>query len=184
MFNNTLAELEGLLSPRDAERVIDNKPEDYHRDGGRAAEAAAGAEYTQSRVDSLLWAFRDVGYLYADLNPLGESYSERFTRLVEARESSYHRLTLEEFGLDEADLDSDFFAGGGMKRTMSLRDVLAAFRRILADPRVAGRFVFVLIHYAPRRADGSPDQRLHGLENADDFLAASQAIAIQPNTRP
>ena len=26
----------------------------------------------QSRVDSLLWAYRDVGYLYARLNPLGD----------------------------------------------------------------------------------------------------------------
>ncbi len=30
--------------------------------------------YRQSRVDSLLWAYRDVGYLYAKLNPLGGDY--------------------------------------------------------------------------------------------------------------
>lgn len=53
---------------------------------------------------------------------------------------------------------------------------LVAFRRILADPRVIGRFVFVLTHYAPRRADGTRDTHLHGLENADDFLAACRAI--------
>jgi len=126
MFNNTLADLEELIGPRDVERIIDNRPEDYHRDGGRAA----GSEYKQSRVDSLLWAYRDVGYLYADLNPLGGSYSERFTRLREAREAGYHRLTLEEFGLSDADLDAEFFAGGGMRRTMRLRDIIAAFREI------------------------------------------------------
>jgi 2-oxoglutarate dehydrogenase complex dehydrogenase (E1) component-like enzyme len=39
-------------------------------------EAVAGAPardmaYRQSRVDSLLWAHRDIGYLYARLNPPG-----------------------------------------------------------------------------------------------------------------
>ena len=30
--------------------------------------------HKQSRVDSLLWAYRDVGYLYARLNPLATGY--------------------------------------------------------------------------------------------------------------
>ena len=30
--------------------------------------------YKQSRVDSMLWAYRDIGYLYARLNPLGGDY--------------------------------------------------------------------------------------------------------------
>jgi 3',5'-cyclic AMP phosphodiesterase CpdA len=46
----------------------------------------------------------------------------------------------------------------------------------LADPRVAGRFVFLLTHYAPCRADGSPDSREHGLENVDQVVAAAGRI--------
>ncbi len=49
-------------------------------------------------------------------------------------------------------------------------------RAALADPRVAGRFVFLMTHYAPCRADGSPDTREHGLDNVDDLLDAAAGI--------
>ena len=45
-------------------------------------------------------------------------------------------------------------------------------RAALADSRVAGRFVFLMTHYAPCRADGSPDSREHGLDNLADLLDA------------
>ena len=53
---------------------------------------------------------------------------------------------------------------------------LAGLRRALVDPRLAGRFVIVATHYAPRRANGRPDSALHGLDNADEFLDALGAI--------
>ena len=53
---------------------------------------------------------------------------------------------------------------------------LEALRKILADPRVIERFVFVITHYGPRLADGRPDTRLHGLVNVEDFLAACADI--------
>jgi 3',5'-cyclic AMP phosphodiesterase CpdA len=49
---------------------------------------------------------------------------------------------------------------------------LRALEKLLVDPRIASRWVFVITHYAPRRADGSPDRHSHGLVNADAFLAA------------
>ncbi len=157
MLNNNFELLEELLSGSpsaparlDVARSFDNRPEDYHRvygggNGRKAlAETEASAEvadrigcldendpaYRQSRVDSLLWAYRDVGYLYADLNPLGESYSEKFTPLVEVQEKSYHRLSLEEFGLSAEDLDRVYFAGGGLRASMPLKDILERFRGI------------------------------------------------------
>lgn len=51
-----------------------------------------------------------------------------------------------------------------------------ALPRVLSDPRLAGRFVFVMTHYAPRRADGRPDGPMHGLENAESFLAACREV--------
>jgi len=48
---------------------------------------------------------------------------------------------------------------------------LVALARVLEDARVRDRFVFVATHYAPRLADGGPDRRLHGLRNAEEFLA-------------
>ena len=53
---------------------------------------------------------------------------------------------------------------------------LQSFERILEDSRIEGRFLFVITHYAPRLADGSPDRKLHGLHNADDFLKACAPI--------
>lgn len=53
---------------------------------------------------------------------------------------------------------------------------LAALERILALPQIASRFVFVVTHYAPRRRDGSPDTAHHGLDNADEFLAACSRL--------
>lgn len=49
---------------------------------------------------------------------------------------------------------------------------LEALPKVLADPRIAPRFVFVATHYAPRLADGRADTREHGLENADALLTA------------
>lgn len=49
---------------------------------------------------------------------------------------------------------------------------LAALDRTLHDRRVRERFVAVVLHYALRRPDGSPDRRTHGLVNADAVLRA------------
>lgn len=53
---------------------------------------------------------------------------------------------------------------------------LAALSRVLDDPRVASRFVLLITHYAPRRADGTPDKKLHGLDNADALLALCERL--------
>jgi 3',5'-cyclic AMP phosphodiesterase CpdA len=53
---------------------------------------------------------------------------------------------------------------------------LRALENLCADPRIASRCVFVMTHYAPRRADGTPDRWSHGLENADAFLAACSGL--------
>ena len=53
---------------------------------------------------------------------------------------------------------------------------LEALPRVLEDPRVAGRFVFVMTHYGPCREGGRPDRRLHGLENAESFLEACRRV--------
>lgn len=53
---------------------------------------------------------------------------------------------------------------------------LAALHRVLEDPRVASRFVVVMTHYAPRRADGTPDKKLHGLDNAEELLQACASV--------
>jgi hypothetical protein len=53
---------------------------------------------------------------------------------------------------------------------------LAALNALTRDPRLQDRFVFVITHYAPRRADASPDTPGHGLDNADAFLDACRGL--------
>ncbi len=53
---------------------------------------------------------------------------------------------------------------------------LEAFLKILKDKRVDGRFIFVVLHYAPRLANGHNDKKLHSLRNVEAFLHACQSI--------
>jgi len=53
---------------------------------------------------------------------------------------------------------------------------IAGLERVLADPRIRARFVFVVTHFAPRLSNGRPDGLLHGLDNADAFLAACRGL--------
>ena len=84
--------------------------------------------YRQGRVDSLLWAYRDIGYLYAKLNPLG-GYGPTHDYLRRDDAYPYQRLTLKEFGIPEEDIDTVFSAGRAMQPSPApLRDILAAFQ--------------------------------------------------------
>ena len=83
----------------------------------------------QSRVDSLLWAYRDVGYFYAYLNPLRPQHEPSRNYLYPRAKGAYEQLSLEAFGLSEADLDTEFTAGRAMKPARAaLRHILQAFR--------------------------------------------------------
>lgn len=102
-------------------------------DGARAqAEPQTGKSdmaYRQSRVDSMLWAYRDIGYLYARLNPLGDDGKPNHDYLRREDGVVYEQLTLGEFGISPSDLDTIFSAGRFMKPSPApLRDIVAAFR--------------------------------------------------------
>ncbi len=56
------------------------------------------------------------------------------------------------------------------------QEQLDALRRLLEDPRMRERFVFVMTHHAPRLANGRPDAAQHRLENADAFLEVCSKI--------
>jgi 2-oxoglutarate dehydrogenase E1 component len=108
---------------------------DIKRPNGKVAQptkqgAVSDIAYKQSRVSSLLWAYRDIGYLYARLNPLGGDFGPDHTYLHRDNVVAYERLTLEEFGLSQSDLDTVFSAGRAMKPSKApLRDIIEAFRQ-------------------------------------------------------
>ncbi len=101
--------------------------------GPPRAEAPVAADSArhegQDRVDSLLWAYRDVGYLYAKLNPLGD-YGPEHDYLPRGGNGDYERLTPEEFHIPAAALDRSFTAGRAIKPSPApLRVLLDAFRQ-------------------------------------------------------
>jgi len=80
---------------------------------------AADRANDQSRVASLIFAYRNVGHLIADVNPL------------EASPASHPSLELAAFGLTEHHLDEVYDTGhlGGPQR-MTLRDIIEVLRDI------------------------------------------------------
>jgi 3',5'-cyclic AMP phosphodiesterase CpdA len=52
---------------------------------------------------------------------------------------------------------------------------LEGLEAALAHEAVRDRFILLATHYAPRRSDGTPDTRLHGLRNADALLEVCAA---------
>jgi 3',5'-cyclic AMP phosphodiesterase CpdA len=54
---------------------------------------------------------------------------------------------------------------------------LGALSRLLDDSRLAGRWVFVMTHYALLKRDGSPDSAHHGIDNASKL---SEVCARRP----
>jgi len=107
-------------------------------DGRRPIATTPGTNdmaYRQSRVDSMLWAYRDIGYLYAHLNPLGKEYGPSHDYLYHPQEDTYERLSLKEFGIPKHDLDTLFSAGRIMKPSPApLRDIITAFRQTYCGP--------------------------------------------------
>ena len=74
-------------------------------------DGASTQVYKQSRVDSLIWAYRDVGYLHADLNPLQGYITPDLKYLFKTIEGTYENLKPEDFGLSAEDRDTVFRSG-------------------------------------------------------------------------
>ncbi|MGB0679480.1 MAG: metallophosphoesterase family protein [Polyangiales bacterium] len=53
---------------------------------------------------------------------------------------------------------------------------LDALRQLLTLPALQRRFVLIATHHAPCLADGRPDKRLHGLQNAQALLEACTPV--------
>ncbi|HKK48163.1 MAG TPA: hypothetical protein VJ932_03660, partial [Alkalispirochaeta sp.] len=137
----------------------------------------------QGRVDALLWAYRDVGAIYADLNPLGnyETPEMRYMRITV--EGAFESLSLEAFGLGEEDLDTEFYAGGFFEPSrMPLRDIVARARQTYLSTlgieflhvknRVMRRWILEKVERSQHRRDWSDAQKIRfqkDLIKAEEF---------------
>ncbi|MDA0990546.1 MAG: thiamine pyrophosphate-dependent enzyme, partial [Verrucomicrobia bacterium] len=89
----------------------------------------------QGRIDSLIWAYRDMGYLHADLNPLRGYITPGLQDLREAIGGEYENLSPEEFGLHETDVSADYSAGLYLKPARgSVNDILQSLRQTYCGP--------------------------------------------------
>lgn len=85
----------------------------------------------QGSVDRLIYAYREVGYLYANTNPLGAYLMPELRYLIKTIEGPYGSLSLQDFGLSEDDLDKVFDAGKNMNPPRgTLRQILTALKDI------------------------------------------------------
>lgn len=137
----------------------------------------------QSRVDALLWAFRDVGAIYADLNPLGgyETPEMRYMRITV--EGAFESLSLEAFGLSEDDLDTEFYAGGFFEPArMTLREIVSRARQTYLSTlgveflhiknRVMRRWLLEKLERSQHRKDWTDQQKIRfqkDLIKAEEF---------------
>ncbi|MBD3420387.1 MAG: 2-oxoglutarate dehydrogenase E1 component [Chitinivibrionales bacterium] len=87
-------------------------------------------DYKQARVNSLLWAFRDVGYIYAKINPLGGDYSIDHNYLPHEIPGLYEKLDPAAFDLSKEDMNGIFSAGRAMQPDKApLREIIPAFQQ-------------------------------------------------------
>jgi 2-oxoglutarate dehydrogenase E1 component len=145
MFNNDIGFLEELLPAEMFEEIpgqVEENGDDlgdeslFNSDQEKLDQKPTGDHFSikQGRVDSMLWAFRDVGYLYANLNPLGASYEIEYTNLQQFRAGVYEELTLSEFKLDDVPLDTMFFGGPAFKKNKApLKDILEKYKKIYSS---------------------------------------------------
>ncbi len=86
--------------------------------GAPAAARPAAEGEPDLQVSDLVHSYRELGHLIADLDPLGHNATE------------HPLLSLNEFGLSEADLDRSVNAGGfGGGGRVSLRELISMLRR-------------------------------------------------------
>ncbi|MFP4151984.1 MAG: 2-oxoglutarate dehydrogenase E1 component [Alkalispirochaeta sp.] len=137
----------------------------------------------QSRVESLLWAYRDVGAIYARINPLEayETPAMRYMRITV--EGAFDSLSLEAYGLGDGDLDTEFSSGGFFEPDrMPLRDILARAKETYLSTlgveflhiknRVMRRWLLEKIEREQHRRDWSREQKIRfqkDLIKAEEF---------------
>lgn len=85
--------------------------------------------YKQSRVYSLVWAYRDVGYISANLNPLGDYRTPELEYMYLTMKGVYQKLDIENFKLSPADLNTVFYSGRNNDQPPKpLREIVAELK--------------------------------------------------------
>ncbi len=130
--------------------------------------------YKQSRVDRLIHGFREVGYIYAHLNPLAPEEGGEQNFYTEPTHT-YAQLTLAEFGLGREDLDLSF-STGGMLSSSPMK--LSAIMEALQETYCASIAVeFLHIQNKPMRR--WLIQEMEGRRNRPSFGAEKKRVILE-----
>ena len=82
-------------------------------------------------MDALIRAYREVGYVQANINPLRQYMTPELRYMFYTTDANMGKLELETFGLSEADLDEVFDTGRYLEPLkMTLREIIAKLRGI------------------------------------------------------
>ena len=149
---------------------------------GRPRMVSSDVVYKQSRVDSLIWGYRDVGYLYAHLNPLAPAEGEVKNYYAEPAHT-YEQLTLQEFGLSEEDLDKEFSAGRVMSPSrMKLSDIIRALRKTYCST-IGVEFLHIqnkpMRRWIIQQMESTPATVLRGLGNPPSFGREKKLVVLE-----
>ena len=99
--------------------------------GGGGKEASS----KQGRLNALLWGYRDVGYIFADLNPLGDYITTELKYLFSTMRGSVESLEPEAFGFSEEDMDREFRPGRFFpEESLPLRKIIQRLKLIYRGP--------------------------------------------------
>lgn len=110
----------------------------------------------QSKVASLIYAYRSVGHLQAHIDPLG------------VPPPPHPRLSLQEFGLEESDLDMEFDVGHYLQGgRMKLRDLITSLQRTYC-----GRIGVEYVHIQDVEIRRWLQQKMEPVGNAPTFPRA------------
>jgi 2-oxoglutarate dehydrogenase E1 component len=115
-YLETLLE-DGALSPSWREELEGPSP-------GSPLLPDAGSD-KQSRLNALIWAYRDGGYLHGRLNPLGHYMTKEMKYIYLTMKGGVESLKPEQFGFDESDMEKPFRPGRFFKEeSLPLRDII------------------------------------------------------------
>jgi len=108
---------EGRISPDVLEGMTDSASMESRPD--------KGVPDKQSRLNALIWAFRDAGFLHADLNPLGSYMTKEMRYIFLTIKGGVDSLKPDQFGLGESDLDRSFNPGRFFnEESLTLRQII------------------------------------------------------------
>jgi 2-oxoglutarate dehydrogenase E1 component len=139
-----------------------------------AVPRAADLAYKQSRVNSLIHGFREVGYIYAHLNPLAPEEGEE-TNFYTEPTHSYAQLTLAEFGLGEEDLDTEFSTGSALSAgPAKLSEIIQALKDTYCSS-IAVEF----LHIQNKPMRKWLIQEMESTRNRPSFDAAKKRVILE-----